>query len=193
MLKLLSKFGYSSLKDNRLLEIGCGTGDLLRDFVKWGAQPENITGVDLLPDRAADASRLCPEKIKILTGDAAILPFADASFDLVIQSTVFTSVLDAGMKRLMAAEMLRVLKQNGLIVWYDYYMNNPHNADVRGVKLHEIRELFPECKMLLTRITLAPPLARWLARYSWLLCDVLEKIPWLCTHYVGIIRKEKKR
>jgi ubiquinone/menaquinone biosynthesis C-methylase UbiE len=189
MLKLLSNFGYATLKDKKILEIGCGTGDLLRDFVKWGARPENIKGMDLLADRVSEANQLCPRGLEIVQGDAAHLRFSDASFDLVLQSTVFTSVLDAGMKRLMAAEMLRVLKQHGLILWYDYHMNNPRNPDVRGVRLREIRELFPECNLFMRRTTLAPPLSRWLARHSLLLCDVLEKIPWLCTHYIGVIRK----
>ncbi|MEZ4529091.1 MAG: hypothetical protein R2941_24530 [Desulfobacterales bacterium] len=69
-------------------------------------------------------------------------------------------------------------------------MNNPKNPDVRGVKAEEIYELFPDCQITLTRTTLAPPLARAIAPYSTLLCQILEKIPLLCTHYMGIIRRE---
>jgi hypothetical protein len=29
------------------------------------------------------------------------------------------------MKQQMAAEMLRVVKREGLILWYDYHVNNP--------------------------------------------------------------------
>jgi len=85
--------------------------------------------------------------------------------------------------------MLRVLKPDGLIVWYDFHVNNPKNRDVRGVKKQEIRELFPACQIELRRATLAPPIARTLASYSWLLCYLLERIPLLCTHYLGAIRK----
>jgi hypothetical protein len=42
---------------------------------------------------------------------------------------------------------------------------------------------------VLERITLPPPLCRALAPYSIILCCLLEKIPLLCTHYLGIIRK----
>ena len=58
-------------------------------------------------------------------GNAAALAFPDATFDLVVQSTVFTSVLDATMKHQMAAEMLRVVKDDGVILWYDYYVILP--------------------------------------------------------------------
>jgi hypothetical protein len=60
---------------------------------------------------------------------------------------------------------------------------------VRGVKKREIHRLFPGCRIELRRITLAPPLVRVLAPYSWLSCYLLERIPWLCTHYLGVIRK----
>ena len=116
--------------------------------------------------------------------------FPDEMFDLVLQSTVFTSVLDPGTKQQMAAEMCRVLKTNGLILWYDYHMDNPRNPDVKGVKLREIAALFPRCEIRMQRITLAPPIARRLASHSWLLCYFLSKIPWLCTHYIGVIRKK---
>jgi len=93
------------------------------------------------------------------------------------------------MKQRIASEMLRVSRGGGLILWYDYHADNPWNPDVRGVKKPEIYCLFPGCRFDLQRITLAPPLSRSLAPYSWLLCCLLERIPWLCTHYLGVIQK----
>ncbi len=189
ILAVLRRQGVAPLDTKKILEVGCGTGYWLREFIKWGARPENITGIDLLSDRVAEAKRLCPETVKIHCGNAAKLDFPSAVFDLVIQSTVFTSILDPHMKRQVAAEMLRVVKGEGIILWYDYYINNPWNPDVRGVKKQEIRQLFPDCQIELSRLTLAPPLTRILAPYSWLACYLLSKIPWLCTHYFGVIRK----
>jgi ubiquinone/menaquinone biosynthesis C-methylase UbiE len=87
-------------------------------------------GLDLHPERIAEAVHLCPKAMEIRRGNAAILEYSDESFDVVIQSTVFTSVLDINVKRQMASEMCRVLKPEGLILWYDYHVNNPWNADV---------------------------------------------------------------
>jgi ubiquinone/menaquinone biosynthesis C-methylase UbiE len=193
LLSLLSRHRCESLERKQILEIGCGNGDLLRDFIKWGARPENIVGIDLLPDRIAEAIHLGPESMKIRQGNAAMLEFDDESFDVVIQSTVFTSVLDDNVKKQMASEMCRVLKADGLILWYDYHMDNPKNSDVKGVKYREIRALFPKCEIHLQRITLAPPMARFLAPYCWSICCLLSKIPWLCTHYVGVIKKTRKQ
>lgn len=189
-LRLLRQYGCSQLENKKILEIGCGNGELLRDFVNWGAQPANLFGVDLIADRVAHATAVCSKLVEIRQGNAAALRFPNEMFDLVLQSTVFTSVLDGDMKRRMAAEMSRVLKPNGLILWYDYHMDNPRNPDVKGVKLPEIEALFPKCKVRMSRITLAPPVARRVAPYSWLLCHLLSKIPWLCSHYIGVIRKQ---
>ncbi|HEX9633238.1 MAG TPA: hypothetical protein VGA02_12320 [Gemmatimonadales bacterium] len=41
----------------------------------------------------------------------------------------------------------------------------------------------------LQRITLAPPLVRTVARRSWLAAYLLARIPFLRTHYLGVIRK----
>ena len=189
LLALLHRYGFAPLSSKRILEIGCGTGYWLREFIKWGSRPENVTGIDLLPDRIAEARSLCPDGIKLHCGNAASLEFDDSMFDLVLQSTAFTSILDPTTKQQIASEMIRVLKVKGLILWYDYYMNNPWNPDVQGIKKKEINALFPSCNIDLRRITLAPPLARRIAPHSWLLAYLLERIPLLRTHYIGVIRK----
>jgi len=189
VLALLHKQGWHSLADKKILEIGCGEGYWLRECIKWGAAPENITGVDLLPDRIAKAKKLCPQEVTIHCDNAENLAFDDGSFDLVFQFTVFTSIFDFRMKKLMAQEMLRVSREDGLIIWYDFYMNNPLNPDVRGIRKHEIAELFPHRRIELHRVTLAPPLARLLAPFSWLTCYVLERSRLFNTHYLGVIRK----
>lgn len=189
MLEALDRHGFSSLKTKQILEIGCGTGYWLREFMKWGAQPENLTGVDLISDRVTMARHLSPESVKIDCGSAAALEFRDCSFDLVLQSTVFSSVLDPAVRRQIASEMLRVVKPGGALLWYDFHVNNPRNLDVRGITKRHIHELFPGCQIELNRITLAPPLVRFFALYSFVLCHFLEQFKILNTHYLGVIRK----
>jgi ubiquinone/menaquinone biosynthesis C-methylase UbiE len=189
-LEFLACCGFTQINDKKILEIGCGNGDLLRDFIKWGARPENLVGVELIGERVKEAIQLSPKDLTIHKGNGANLQFPDQMFDLVLQSTAFTSVLDPNTKQRMAAEICRVVKQNGVILWYDYHMNNPKNLDVQGIKLREIRTLFPNCNIHVRRITLAPPIARRVAPYSWLFCYLLSQIPWLCSHYIGLIRKK---
>ncbi len=190
LLSLLAVHGWVNLEAAKILDVGCGTGQGIRNFIEWGARPGTITGIDLLPERVAEARRLCLPSVRIECGNAEELPFGEATFDLVHQATVFTSILDSIMKRRMAMEMVRVLKPDGLILWYDLCVNNPRNPDVGAVTRKEINKLFPNCRIFLRRITLAPPLVRIFAPYSWVLCQALSSIPLLCTHYQGVIRKK---
>ena len=188
LLKLLREYGIFSLGAKRILDIGCGSGHELRRYLQYGAIPDNLSGIDVLPERIALGKKTSPN-IDMRCGDASNLPYENDSFDIVSQYTVFTSILDDQMKQRIAGEMLRVLKPDGIIIWYDYHMDNPRNPDVKGVKKREINQLFRECYIDLRRITLAPPLARAVAPYSVGLCKLLEMVPLLRTHYLGIIRR----
>jgi 2-polyprenyl-3-methyl-5-hydroxy-6-metoxy-1,4-benzoquinol methylase len=65
VLASLKRQGISSLTTKNILEIGCGTGYWLREFIKWGAQPANLNGVDLLPDLVTKARQSCPASVRI--------------------------------------------------------------------------------------------------------------------------------
>jgi len=189
LLATLQRHGMAALDSKQILEVGCGNGHWLREFIKWGAQPENLAGIDLLPDRIAQASRLSAPGVLLTCGSASQLDFADGSFDIVLQATVFTSILDSELKMQLAREMIRVLKPNGVVLWYDFRFNNPRNPDVRGIERAEITRLFSGCRVVLERVTLAPPLSRALAPYSRLGVYLLSSIPWACSHYLGTIQK----
>lgn len=190
MLDLMDKYGMNPLLGKKVLDIGCGKGGTLRNFIQWGAKPENLYGVDLLENRIKDAKSLSPN-IDLRCGNAEELPFPDEFFDIVMQFTVFTSIVDLQIKKNIAREMRRVLKREGVILWYDYHANNPNNPDVKGVRKKEIHQLFPDCKIHLKRVTVAPPITRLIAPYSRLLCSFLELIKFLDTHYLGIIKKNE--
>ena len=189
VLALLARHVKISLDEVKILEIGCGTGFWLREFVKWGARPENIVGLDLLPDRIEECRRLCPPAVTAHCGNASCIDAPDRSFDLLLQSTAFSSVLDKSARSRMAAEMVRVLRDNGIILWYDFFVNNPYNPHVRGITRREIIELFPDSNVSSARITLAPPLARLLAPYSRVLCEALAALRILDTHLLAVISK----
>jgi ubiquinone/menaquinone biosynthesis C-methylase UbiE len=188
-LSLLRQHGWADLLDKRILDLGCGSGTWIRDLVRWGAQPENLNGIDLLPGRIADARRLCPAGAHITCRNASELPYEDASFDLIIQSTVFSSILDPVVKQQVAKELMRVLKPGGLVLWYDFFVDNPKNPDVKGVRKKEIRQLLPGLSINAERITLLPPLARRIAMRSSLLYRCLSGLKILNTHYLAMLRK----
>ncbi len=189
LLTALRRSGLWPLAGKRILDVGCGTGYWLRCLIAWGAQPQHAAGIDLLRDRVFHAARLSPRHTGFSCGSAVELPFQSGSFDLVLQVTVFTSILDADFRRRVADEMVRVLTPDGAILWYDFCVESPRNPDVRAVKAGEIRRLFPGCSVELARVTLAPPLTRLVAPLSWTLCALLNLVPPLRTHYLGVIRR----
>ena len=189
ILEVLASQGIRDLSDKKILDVGCGRGGVLRDFVKYGASPQNLYGIDLLEDRIEKAKKLYPH-INFLKANAENLSYSDNFFDIVICFTVFSSIFDKDMKSNIAKEMIRVLKKNGFILWYDYFVNNPQNPDVKGIRKKEIKNLFSTCKIHLKRVTLAPPITRMLADKFYLLCYLLEKIKPLNTHYLGVIIKK---
>ena len=175
----------------RVLDVGCGTGGLLQDFVRYGATPALLCGIDLLESRVIEARTRYPH-LDTRCANAEELPFADGSFDLVLCFTLFDTILDTGVRGRVSREILRVLKACGRVLLYDFRWNNPANPDVRKVTRQEIEQLFDGCECRLRRVTLAPPIARRVAAYSPMLAGLLAKIPFLCSHYIGIIRRPER-
>ena len=187
VLAAAGKFPFDSL---RILDIGCGSGTWLLEFVQWGALPSMIAGIDLSEERISLAAKRLPEA-DIQAGDAQALPWRSASFDIVTQFTVFTSILDDSVRMRIALEMLRVLNPGGVILWYDFRFNNPRNPNVRGIRRQEIRQLFKGCDIDFRSLTLLPPLARAVVSRSWLAAELLETLPILRSHYLALIRKRR--
>ena len=113
------------LEPLRILDVGCGTGFWLRQLVDLGAAPERLTGIDLSPDRLAIASAKNPGINWIET--AGDLPFEEEAFDLVMQTVVFSSIPDESLRRELAAEMNRVTRPGGRILWVDLKPDKSEN------------------------------------------------------------------
>lgn len=175
-----------SPQGNAILEIGCGRGGVLIEYLGYGTDASSLYGIDLLHDRLVDARRRIQD-LTLACADGQSLPFAHHQFDIVLQYTAFSSILDSAIKRNMAQEMLRVVKPDGLIIWYDFWLN-PTNPQTRGIRKPEIYSLFPGCDFEFKKITLAPPIARRLVPVSWILALLLEKLTILNTHYLVAIR-----
>jgi SAM-dependent methyltransferase len=190
-LQLLRSAGFADLSRLRILDVGCGNGDLLLQLLQWGAEPDQLAGIELRPEPVERARRINPS-VDLRCGNAAELPWPSGHFDVVCQHTVFTSVLDGDLRRKIAAEMGRVLRSGGAVLWYDFRFDNPRNKDVRGMRAGEIRSLFPGFEVELQEITLAPFVARRLPeRGSSLWYPLLAALPQLRTHYLGLFIKRE--
>jgi len=169
----------------RVLEIGAGKGANIPFFLKLGIPASNITANELLSDRFEELKKNFPE-VNGAPGDALQLPHNE-TFDVVFQSTVFTSILDESFRAALAKKMLEMTRPGGIVLWYDFRFNNPSNPDVKKVTKAEVRRLFSSAREIhFYRVTLAPPISR---RIGGLRGLVNSLFPFLRTHLVAEIVK----
>lgn len=178
--KVLRDWHSKDFRGVTFLEIGAGEGTNIPLFCKLGLSMSDIWLNELLEYRIQILKRKYSET-NILPGNALDLKFKE-KFDIVFQSTVFSSILDFGFKQALASKMIEFLKPGGLLLWYDFIYDNPYNRDVKGIPLGEIRRLFPDLTICFRRVTLLPPLGRRLGKNAeW----VNNFFPALRTHVVA--------
>jgi SAM-dependent methyltransferase len=189
LLELLAVQGWRDLAQRRVLEVGCGSGSNLLEWLRLGCAADHLSGIELLSERLAQARRALPAAITLIEGDALQAAIEPASQDVVMQSTVFSSLLDDVFQQRLADAMWGWTKPGGAVLWYDFIVNNPRNADVRGVPLARLRELFPHGHITTRRVTLAPPLSRLVCRVHPAAYGLVNALPWLRTHVLCWIAK----
>lgn len=120
----LDYWAFDKYAGKRVLDVGCGPGWLTAQYANGGAIVE---AVDLTP-RAVEITRahlaLLGLKATVQAGNAEALPFADASFDLVISSGVLHHTPDTFKA---FAECRRVLKPGGTAKITLYRKGIAHN------------------------------------------------------------------
>ncbi len=189
MLALFKRLGWSDLSALTLHEVGCGSGGNLVEFLWMGLAAEHLSGVELLPERLAQAQSRLPAAVSLRAGDATVERLPAASVDIVLQSTVFSSLLDDAFQQKLANTMWDMVKPGGGVLWYDFTVDNPRNRDVRGVPLKRIEALFPHGRVQAQRVTLAPPISRAVTRLHPSLYTLFNTLPLLRTHLLCWIAK----
>jgi ubiquinone/menaquinone biosynthesis C-methylase UbiE len=113
---LLEPFGAALVsamrltRGDELLDVGCGTGAMIRLAVATGVEPVHIDGVDIDQGAVDVARRHCPPAARLRVTDGRRLPYDDARFDAVICHQTLQHVED---KASTLTEMHRVLRPGG--------------------------------------------------------------------------------
>lgn len=133
-------------RSDAVLDIACGTGDLLRAFGAGAVMPSRLTGADFSLGMLRHAVNSNAPTASWLQADGLALPFASESFD--ITSCAFGvrnfQDLDVGLK-----EMHRVLRPGGRAVILEF--TRPANRLVRLVHEFYSARLMPLGARMLSR------------------------------------------
>lgn len=185
MYELIFRKHFEDLSRIKILEIGAGGGYNIPFFHRAGIALQNIFANELLKSRYEELKKHIPAE-NVFPGNAENLSFKN-QFEIVMQSTVFTSILNDNFKRRIADKMLDMVKPGGIILWYDFIYDNPFNKDVKGVSKKEIKKLFSSAsKIEFYPVTLAPPIGRRVGR----LYNIFNLLfPFLRTHVIAVIHK----
>lgn len=188
---LFNSIETGNIKKLKVLEVGCGNGSMLNMFTQLGFGEKNLTGIDLMESRLKNAAA-CHNQNGYLCANGEKLPFKNSSFDIVSQFTVFSSILNKTTKQNIAAEMKRVCKPGGIIIWYDMIHTNPLNKNLKGIRYGEIKELFNITQNAVTkRIILNPWILRPALKISKILCDILSAVKIFNSFYISFITVNK--
>src|SRR5437016_10657165 len=139
-------------RKKNVLDVGCGTGAILKQL----GNPEKNVGIDLAPE----AITFCRERglNNVRQGDICALPFADASFDAVICSSVVYHQWVSDVQGAIR-EMHRVLRPGGVLlinVPAFPLLHSAHDEAVmtaRRFRKRELRELLQEQSFEIRRLT----------------------------------------
>ena len=117
---LLSEIESSDLREFSVLDVGCGSGELLRIIAEFAAKAgleARLTGLDLNPISSTATHEWSERFSEIVSvqGDALKLPFANATFDYAISSLFFHHLSDQQIVAVLR-EMDRVARRGVVII-----------------------------------------------------------------------------
>ena len=122
-----------SLNAAKILEIGCGTGPLTKHILDHSCFSELIC-CDISPYSIEIASKQArpsqSQQVSFLIADVEDLPFPSEKFDVIVGNSILHHVnVDVVLK-----ECYRLLKPEGIIVFFEPNMLNPQIAIEKNVK-----------------------------------------------------------
>jgi arsenite methyltransferase len=126
-------FSLGRLKPGeRVLDLGCGAGTDSLVAARMVGPEGHVTGIDMTPEMLDKARRSAAEmdaaNVEFVESEAEALPFAEASFDVVISNGVIDLIPD---KDAVFSELYRVLVPGGRIQIADVTIQNPVSEEGR--------------------------------------------------------------
>lgn len=130
---LLEVIGEVDLNHKSVVDVGCGRGGNLTAMSKFYS-PSMIAGIDICEANIVFCkSRKRLQNVSLIVGDAEQLPFADASFDIVLN---IESAHAYPNRKQFYEEVYRVLKPNGVFLYTELL-----TADLLEISIRMLTQL----------------------------------------------------
>lgn len=143
-------------KFQNVLDIGCGTGNILVEVLK--KRSVSAAGIDLSENMLSIAKNRLGDMVDLRKGDSEILPWENNAFDVVICTDSFHHYPKPNV---VLAEMKRVLKPGGKIIIADPWLPTPFrqisnlfmpfskDGDIKMYSRKDMQKLSAECNLRL--------------------------------------------
>lgn len=116
----INDFAKYVSKDMNILDVGCGYGRTLNELYNQGYL--NLTGIDYSQNMINRGLRSYPY-LNLLKNDGEQIPFPDDEFNAVILIGVLTSNIKDEEQENLINEILRTLKDHGILYMADFLLN----------------------------------------------------------------------
>ncbi len=137
---------------NSVLDIGCGTGNVLFELLK--RKKIALAGIDISEKMLNIAKERLGDEVDLMNGDSEHLPWKNHTFDMVICTDSFHHYPDP---KAVLGEMRRVLNPGGKLIIADPWAPSPirqiinlimplgKGGDVRIYSIPEMKDLMEKC------------------------------------------------
>jgi len=182
-------------KDFKILDVGSGsgTGDAFLQLLACEFHPNQLYGIDIIPERIEKGKSLFPN-MHLTCDDATNMKYESCYFDMVMESTMFVSLIDNKASVEIAAEMLRVTKPKGYIMLIDwrYDFGRPGYNALSQKRTKDLFGVGTKTKVHCVKNgALLPPIGRFLSAHASPLYFLVQKtLPFLAGQVTTVLQKE---
>ncbi len=181
-------------KQAEILDVGGGVGAGLLRAIEAGFSSKQLYLIDIMEERIEYARKRLPNDVHVRQGNAGDMSYFDSSkFDVVTSSTMFIQLLDEILAEKIAGEMIRVTKNKGMLLIFDWVYDFWQSEYV-AVDYSRVHALFCNNQAevrVVKRIKgqLIPPIGRFLSKYLPSMYFIAQKIPLSTGLYCYILKK----
>jgi ubiquinone/menaquinone biosynthesis C-methylase UbiE len=135
----ITEFKKHVTKEMNILDVGCGYGRTLNEL--YNHNFKNLTGIDYSQGMINRGLKINPQ-LNLIKTEGDKIPFPDKEFDTVLLIAVLTSNIKQEEQENIISEIIRVLKNEGILYLADFLINQDKRNLERYNKYKDKYEIY---------------------------------------------------